>query len=302
MAEIPVEDGSSTFVLDICRACQTVWFDPHEYESLHPRDEAPPPPMPSLRDLPVEARERIVARQMEDIRTRAYAQQDESDRPADGWKWIVALLGLPVEMDGEPRTRTPWVIGGAAVAIAVVSLLAFTNLQDVVDSFGLVPTDPWRHGGVTLLTSFLLHGGIAHLLGNLYFLLVFGDNVEDALGHARTALLLVLASLAGDALHVLADAGSTDPCIGASGGISGLVAYYALRYPKMRLGFMWRILFFFRWFSMPAYVWFALWTVLQCFGAWSQVQGFSNVSALAHLGGASVGLAFWLFGAKPHSP
>jgi hypothetical protein len=77
-----------------------------------------------------------------------------------------------------------------------------------------------------------------HLAGNLYFLLVFGSNVEDCLGKWRFFALILLATLAGDVLHVLAQPSSIVSCIGASGGISGLIAYYVLKFPHARLDFL----------------------------------------------------------------
>lgn len=302
MTLIPVEDGSHGFHLDVCRTCQTVWFDPHEYGAMGPRETVPAEQSAALpRNASTEARERLFSLESRRIREQAYARHDEDSRPEAGWKWVAALLGLPVEVDEEPRGATPWVTWSVALAVLGVSVYAFTDLRHFVAAYGLVPTEWRRMGGLTFFTSFLLHGGISHLLGNLYFLVVFGDNVEDAIGHTKLFLLLLLTTLAGGAAHVAVDPASTVPCIGASGGISGVVAYYALRFPHMRLAFMWRILLFFRWFAMPAYAWFLLWVLLQTFGVWAQLQSFSNVSALAHVGGAAVGFAFWCCGEKQSS-
>src|SRR5207249_4486791 len=116
-------------------------------------------------------------------------------------------------------------------------------------------------------TSFFLHGGWVHLLGNLYFLLIFGDNVEDYLGRWRYLLLILLAMIVGDALHVLMDPRSAVPVIGASGGIAGIITFYALKFPRVRLGFLFR----FWWFHMPAYFALIMWVLLQFVGAWLQL-------------------------------
>ncbi|HET6780958.1 MAG TPA: rhomboid family intramembrane serine protease, partial [bacterium] len=73
----------------------------------------------------------------------------------------------------------------------------------------------------------------------------------------------------------------------------GVLAFYILRFPKARLGILFRVFFYFRWIQMPAYAWGLLWVVFQLLGAFQQVSGTSNVSALAHLGGAAVGVALW---------
>ena len=178
--------------------------------------------------------------------------------------------------------------------ITVISLLAFTNLQQVVNDWGMIPAEWWRYGGVTFLSSFLLHAGWFHLVGNLYFLIVFGDNVEDYLGRWRMGLLLLVATVAGDLLHILSDSSSTVPCVGASGGISGIIVFYALQFPRARLGILFRYYVYFRWIRFPAWAALVIWILFQILGAYMQLQGLSDVSAMAHLGGAGVGLVAWL--------
>ena len=129
-----------------------------------------------------------------------------------------------------------------------------------------------------------------HLVGNLYFLLIFGSNVEDCLGRWRFLTLIFLATLAGDALHVMAQPHSIVACIGASGGISAAIAFYALKFPQARLDFLLR-----GWVPIPAWAAFILWLVQQGVSASLQLAGFSHVAGMAHLGGAAVGFLFWLW-------
>ena len=295
MLEVAVSPAEDSLKLDVCKRCQFVWFDPGELESAPPA-----PPQPRKADeceesrLPQEAREALAIYQAQQIGVQARA---EDPSPDASWKTIPALFGLPVESETQPLQHVPWLTWSLAAVIAVVSIWAFSDLENIINHFGLVPAEVWRHGGVTPLTSFFLHGGIWHLAGNLYFLLIFGDNVEDWLGRWRFLLLLLLATLTGDALHVLGEPHSTTPCVGASGGISGLIALYALKFPHAKLGFLFRFFWFFsyfRWFQLPAWGAFCLWLVLQVWGAYEQLAGFSNVSALAHLGGVFVAFLFWL--------
>jgi membrane associated rhomboid family serine protease len=146
-----------------------------------------------------------------------------------------------------------------------------------------------RYAGLTLLTSFFIHGSWLHLLVNLYVLLVFGDNVEEYLGAGRYLALLAVATVAGGLAHVALDPRSVVPVIGASGGISGVVAYYVLRFPQARLGLM----YVYRWFRIRAYAFGLIWVLLQIIAAREQIAGIGDVSALAHLGGAAVGVWFW---------
>lgn len=290
MAEVPIYGGPKTELLDVCTVCQFVWFDTNEYEGL---PQKPCDPI-SQKVLPQAARERLALLEVEAIRERAQQRREGGeDAPDEDWKWIPALFGMPVECEAGTFPRTPWLTWLLAAVIFGVSVIAFFNLSDTVGRFGLIPSQAWRYGGVTVFTSFFLHGGVWHLLGNLYFFIVFGDDVEVWLGRWRFLLLLMLAILAGAIAHVIGSAGSSLPCVGASGGISGVIAFYALKFPHARLSFLMRFYFFARWISMPAYAMFFVWVAMQSFGTWAQLAGFSNVSSLAHLGGAAVGFAFW---------
>lgn len=290
MTEVPASTGHGRQFLDVCTTCHFVWFDYSEYAALPslPKEQA------WEETLPQEAREKLALLKIEAIRESA---KDSSlgEREAEAWwQWIPGFLGMPVEQDAEGLGSIPWVTWGMAGIIAAVSLLAFFDLPAAIQGFGLVPAKLGRYCGLTFLTSFLLHGGVFHLLSNVYFLLVFGDNVEDWLGKRRFILLLLCAALIGDVAHILANAHSTIPCIGASGGISGVMTFYVLKFPRVRLRFLMRIYLWFRWVSLPAYAMFALWALMQFFGTWAQLSGFSNVATQAHLGGAAVGIVFWL--------
>jgi membrane associated rhomboid family serine protease len=107
--------------------------------------------------------------------------------------------------------------------------------------------------------------------------------------------LILAAAFAGDVLHVTLDPHSDVPAVGASGGISGVIVFYALQFPHAKLGVMFRYFYYlFRWVTMSAFAALILWLALQIFGAFAQVGGFSRVSSLAHLGGAAVGFGLWL--------
>jgi membrane associated rhomboid family serine protease len=244
-------------------------------------------------ELPQEAKERLAMLEIDQIRERGSHDRILENEPEDAWHWIPGLLGMPVEHDAEPLRSLPWVTWGVAAIIVVLSLLSFSDLQGVVNNYGLVPAELGRHFGLTFLSSFFLHGGVWHLVGNVYFLLVFGDNAEDWLGKGRFLLLVVCAAFVGDIVHILGDPRSTTPCIGASGGISGILAFYALKFPKVKIGFLFRFAFLFRWCRVSAQAMFTFWLIMQAFGTWAQIAGFSNVSSLAHLGGVAVGFIFW---------
>ncbi len=99
--------------------------------------------------------------------------------PSEYWQFIPAMLGMPVEVNAPSLSRIPWLTYGLAAVLVGVFVLTVRNLPMTIAEYGFVPAEMWRHGGATFITSFFLHGGAWHLIGNVYFLLIFGDNVED---------------------------------------------------------------------------------------------------------------------------
>jgi membrane associated rhomboid family serine protease len=287
MEEFQITQPAMT--LNACRPCKVVWFDSGEFENVPEGVNETPD------DLQLRGREALAVHKLEEL---AEQQRRDGmvagDPPDENWKWIPAFFGLPVKIEAAGLSCWPWMTWLLSAIIAAISIWGFFDLENAVYSFGLIPAEAWRYGGATLLTSFFLHGGALHLFGNLYFLLLFGDNVEDYLGRLRFAALVLLSTLAGDFLHILADPHSTVPCIGASGGISGIIAFYALEFPRARMGFFVFARFSIGWIQIPAWAALVMWLLLQCFIAYAQVAGFGHVSALAHLGGATTGFVMWL--------
>ena len=289
MIEVALAETPAAPKVGVCRLCHFVWFDANEMAELKPRplpETAPP--------LPAEAREALAMLKVKRIAEEAEGSDFDSAAPDEWWKMVAAVFGVPVEFDAPAQERRPWATWVLCLTILGASVAALPNLQPWVDAYGLIPAQAGRLGGLTFLTSFFLHAGIFHLLGNLYFLFIFGDNVEDFLGWPRYLLLIIGAALVGDVLHVMADPRATIPCIGASGGIAGVIVFYALQFPRIRLGFLLRYFLYFRWVRLPACFALVLWIGFQFIGAAQQLAGVSAVSALAHLGGAAVGLIAWL--------
>ena len=269
-----------------------------------------PPPLKARESTsrPIEARRRSsnAAAEASRLRARAHERRVDSESaesrgwgegPTEFWHWLPALFGMPVE-DAQPkghhndseRALLTWTL---AIGIFLVSALAMFDLEALIRTYGLIPAEFDRLGGLTWLTSFFLHVGPIHLLGNLYFLVIFGDNVEKCFGSLELFLLIVVAAVFGDFVHICFDPSSTIPCVGASGGISGVIAFYALRFPKTRLSMMfWLIKPF--WFRMSAIWMLFLWILMQVVISGQQLAGLSGISGGAHLGGAFVGFVAWL--------
>lgn len=150
------------------------------------------------------------------------------------------------------------------------------------------PGTPWK----TLVTSMFLHGGWLHLLGNMWFLWVFGNNVEDAMGHTRFAVFYLLCGLAAAVAQVVIDPGSPVPMVGASGAISGVMGAYAILYPRVRIHTLVVLVILFFRLTVPAWVMLGYWFLLQLLG--TGVGQVGGVAFWAHVGGflAGAGLIF----------
>jgi membrane associated rhomboid family serine protease len=169
--------------------------------------------------------------------------------------------------------------------------------RQLVFQYGVIPyflTEGFHAGSLsTPLTSMFLHGGWFHLLSNMWFLHIFGDNVEDAMGRLRYGLFYLGCGLAAALSQVLVEPSSTVPMIGASGAISGVLAAYFRLFPGARVvTFIWILLVFMR--ELPAVFFIALWFVLQLFGgigSLGHADEADGIAFFAHIGGFVAGLA-----------
>ncbi|MCE5228139.1 rhomboid family intramembrane serine protease [bacterium] len=156
------------------------------------------------------------------------------------------------------------------------------------------PFNPWW----TLLTCIFLHGGWMHLIGNMWFLYIFGDNVEDRLGHARYLLFYLLCGVAASLTHFVTNFNSPVPTIGASGAIAGVMGAYFWLYPRARVLTLIPLLIIFYTVVVPAPLFLGFWFVIQIFYGMQSfgAAGAEGVAWWAHIGGFMVGMtmAFWL--------
>ena len=198
---------------------------------------------------------------------------------------------LPVS-DENPTRRFPVVTLLLVAANVVVFFLwqAQVGMQRSVAWGGLVPAElrPVSLLGVQhLFTSMFMHGGLLHLLGNMWFLWIFGDNVEDEIGRFRFVMFYLLSGIAAAAAYVAFNSQSKLPMVGASGAISGVLGAYLVLHPRARV----KMLMFIRFVSMPAWCYLLVWIVLQVL-AQSQASETSGprVAYLAHIGGFLAGV------------
>src|SRR5713101_2759951 len=208
--------------------------------------------------------------------------------------------------DLNPRLTTPYVTVLIIVANVAVFFYQLTlgpqAAQQMIYTLGMIPArSPMVFGGqdVTLfqafsplLTSMFLHGGWLHLVGNMWFLWVFGDNVEDRLGHLAYIWFYLLCGLGAGVLHLLLNANSTLPTLGASGAISGVLGAYLILYPRARVVTLVFLVIFFFTVELPAVVVLGWWFVIQFLSGLQSLgmRTAGGVAWWAHIGGFVLGV------------
>ena len=149
-------------------------------------------------------------------------------------------------------------------------------------------------GGLTwsaLLTSMFLHGSWMHLIGNMWFMWIFGNNVEDSMGHLRFVAFYLLTGLVAAGAHVVVEPASPVPMVGASGAISGIMGAYLVLYPRARVKTLLVLVFLITFVNLPAWVYLAYWFVLQlASSAATGPEATGGVAFAAHIGGFVAGL------------
>jgi membrane associated rhomboid family serine protease len=219
--------------------------------------------------------------------------------------------------DENPTTITPVV----TVALIVLNVLVYLYQVSLgpaearfIASFAAVPAewfrprtvvgDPVVPPSLTVLTAMFLHGSLMHLGGNMLYLWIFGNNIEDVMGHGRFILFYVLCGVAAMFGHAFTAPESTVPMIGASGAISGVLGAYLLLFPQVRVLVLIPLGFFTRMVHVPAVVVLGFWIVMQIINgafSWGGLGG--GVAWFAHIGGFAAGLALIkVFQRRPVTP
>ncbi len=166
--------------------------------------------------------------------------------------------------------------------------------------FGLVPAEFWSGKDlpptvpfpiwVTIFTSMFLHGGLFHILGNMWFLWIFGDNVEGALGHLKFLIFYLAAGVGAAFLQLGASPHSTAPMVGASGAISGVMGAYFVLFPWSRILTLVPFFFFLHFVEVPAFLFLGFWFLLQFFSGIVDLSALGGVAWFAHIGGFLTGV------------
>jgi membrane associated rhomboid family serine protease len=206
--------------------------------------------------------------------------------------------------DDNPRRTFPFV----NYTLVILNVLAFAwelslgpDLEPMMFARAFIPARYWLPGNLvfdlyTIVFSMFLHGGLMHIGSNMLYLWIFGDNVEDRLGHVRYLLFYLLCGFLATFAHAMFSPGSRIPAIGASGAIAGVLGAYLILYPHARVMTLIPIFFFVTVRELPAIIILGLWFVLQLFvgvgslGV-SSAQESGGVAYFAHIGGFVAGMA-----------
>lgn len=208
--------------------------------------------------------------------------------------------------DDNPTRRTPVVTWAIVILTAAVWVLVQgagmipDQFAASICSFGAIPAEVTGEGGLAagpcaagglgveaMLTSIFLHGGWFHLIGNLWFLWIFGNNVEDSMGRGRFVAFYLLTGLAAAGAHILSDPGSAMPMVGASGAISGVMGAYLVLFPRARVKTLLVLIVFVTVIELPAFVYLGYWFLLQLVSSGSVAT--AGVAFWAHIGGFAAG-------------
>ncbi len=279
--------------IDRCKNCRGIYLDAGELKKIHTITgrrrllglESPSESDRALRET----------MRRERARHRAPTSGGDPGRSSSGAGvyFFQLLTGMPVEVDSK-RARFPAVTVTLIVINALVFLFQLLAVQDAYHFYWTYAFVPERFfhggldGGLGLFTSMFLHGGWLHILGNMYFLWVFGDNVEDRLNRGLFVVFYLFCGIAATLIHGVMTNHPEIPTLGASGAISGIMGAYLVLYPRRR---MYQIIFFMQ-FRVSVAFYLLFWLGLQILYT---SMGMGGVAWFAHIGGFAVGaLGIWL--------
>jgi membrane associated rhomboid family serine protease len=205
---------------------------------------------------------------------------------------------IPIR-DQIPTRRVPFVnyiLIAASIFVFVLQWMAGSNEEALIYQFALIPaafTGGLSFGNISdIFTSMFMHAGLAHLGGNMLYLWIFGDNVEDSMGHGRFLLFYLIGGLVASLAHIFTNPASQIPTVGASGAIAAVLGAYLVLYPNSKVLTIIPLGFLLRMTMLPAAIVLGLWFVLQLFSGVISMGGpdVGGVAFWAHIGGFVTGV------------
>jgi len=177
-------------------------------------------------------------------------------------------------------------------------LTAFINMFAVIPAAytgaGTGDISGWPQRGVSLVTALFIHGGWIHYIGNMWYLWIFGDNVEDRLGHFRFFMFYLVCGIAGNITHIVMNSASSVPVLGASGSIAGVLGAYFLLFPGARIVTLLPVVIFWTIAEVPAVFFLGIWFALQFLNGFFSVGQTATIAWEAHIGGFITGIVLTL--------
>ena len=209
---------------------------------------------------------------------------------------------FPLKDDNPTQTKPIVTIGLISFCVCIF-LYQFSLLHSentfIINSFGMKPKELFLNQGLTnystIFSSMFLHGGFMHLIGNMLFLWIYGNNIEDAMGHIKFLLFYFVCGLAAALSQALVTPNSDIPMIGASGAVSGVLSAYLLLYPKARVSTLIFIFFFITVIRIPAGILILIWFGTQLINANLTDPNSPGVAWFAHIGGFLMGIVLLPF-------
>lgn len=261
----------SNVFLDKCPSCQGIWADGREALEI-------------ARYLKIDPRLMEIGKSLikKDKTMEDLAELGKIlTKPVSPFILFMPKIIIPLS-DDTPRQRIPVI----TISIIILSTLIFisqiffiTDINSFFQRFGLIPA---QFLSIGLISSIFLHGGIFHLIGNMFFLWIFGDNVEDRFSRFGFLIFYLCCGLSASILHSILNWNLSIPAIGASGAISGIMGAYFVFYPTARV----KLFFIYKILRVPAFLYLGVWFLFQLlFGFIFKSAGVSNIAWFAHIGG-----------------
>lgn len=275
---------SKSLLLDWCQDCLGIWFDRGEMDAIAKTSANP---------------KRSIQNDIEtayhDAKEKEILQYQDSTEPPAGSQLYQWLTGVTIEVYS-PVARTPiitWTLIGLNCLFFMLQFIFMVQYPEeklFFQTWGMMPDKIMRGESLwTIFSNIFLHANIFHLLGNMYFLWLAGDNVEDRIGPWKFLWLYIISGVTADFLHIAASPDWKIPVIGASGAISGLLGAYSRFFPRRKFFVRFFYFLWFNWlFRVPAYLYFGFWFVLQVVYEMMHIPG---IAFAAHIGGFIAGLA-----------
>ena len=215
--------------IDICRNCNIVWLDHEEESALSQQSDFVNRQQTSAQINSVEAVQ--LAEMVKISRKKDFDVRSDIEI----WHWFPGLLGLPIEVTSRRPVSTHW----TWILSLIITIIFFIfRSENSFQDYGFVSEEPFRYFGLTWITSFFLHSNIWHLVGNLYFFLVFANDVEDDLSALEFLGLVFGSHFIGILMMWFITGSSNIPMIGMSAAVFGIMGYYMMRFPTSRIAYL----------------------------------------------------------------